>query len=229
MKKTGCALCGADIIYLEKEQTLECAVCKKTFTSNAKCENNHFVCDECHKMDAVEYIEYTCLTTNKTSIMELTLELMNNHNVLMHGPEHHFLVPAVLYTLYAHTYNKHDELAEKLEIIKERAKKVPGGFCGQFGCCGAGVGTGIFMSVLLGNTPLSENSWGDAHLMTAKTLEALGHLGGPRCCKRSTFQALKSAQEFLSEKFNITLPLGEQKCDFVELNPTCLYTQCPFF
>lgn len=224
----GCALCGSEIIYLEKEQLLECVVCKKTVLANAKCENNHFVCDSCHEMDAVEYIEHTCLNTQAKTLVELTVELMRNPKVLMHGPEHHFLVPAVLYTLYANTYEKKSELAEKLEIIKERAKMVPGGFCGQFGCCGAGVGTGIFMSVLLSTSPLSENSWGDAQLMTARTLEALGKLGGPRCCKRSTFQALVSANEFLKEKFNIVLECGDMKCEFSELNSTCSSTRCPF-
>ena len=74
----------------------------------------------------------------------------------MHGPEHHFLVPAVLLSAY---YNKKKYSRKKEDKIKEarkRVKKILGGVCGSHGICGATVGTVIFISLITNATPLSE-------------------------------------------------------------------------
>jgi len=62
---------------------------------------------------------------------------MKNPKIKMHGPEHHFLVPAVLLSAY---YNKKKDSRKKEDKIKEarkRAEKILGGFCGSHGICGA--------------------------------------------------------------------------------------------
>ena len=71
--------------------------------------------------------------------------------------------------------------------MQQRGKQVPGGTCGFFGCCGAAVSAGIFGAIVLESTPLSEETWGKANLLTSKCLANEAKVGGPRCCKRNTY------------------------------------------
>ncbi len=148
----------------------------------------------------------------------------------MHGPEHHFLIPAVLLTAYYNTAEIEDEKkAAGLKKARERAEKVLGGFCGFYGDCGAAVGTGITVSVLTGSTPLSKQEWRLSNLMTAKSLFAIANHGGARCCKRNSFLAIAEAVTFLKEQFGVSLPVHDGlKCEFSALNKECLKKGCPF-
>ena len=42
-----CLICKEHLIYLEKEEMMECAVCHQQFSSKTRCVNGHFVCDDC--------------------------------------------------------------------------------------------------------------------------------------------------------------------------------------
>ena len=107
---------------------------------------------------------------------------------------------------------------------------VKGGSCGLLGDCGAAVGAGIFISIITGATPLSREEWRMANLMTARALESIALHGGPRCCKRNTFLALKEAIRFLSKEIGIRLPEpGDIYCRYSEQNRECLKESCPFF
>jgi hypothetical protein len=152
---------------------------------------------------------------------------MKHHAIKMHGPEHHFLVPAVLLAAY---YNRAGNLQEKkIKIVKarERAEKILGGFCGTHGNCGAAVGTGIFASLITNATPLSKKEWKESNMVTAKSLSIIAEYGGPRCCKRNTFLAINT----VTEHFNIADFYGDKniKCEFSNFNKECLKGNCPFF
>jgi hypothetical protein len=112
---------------------------------------------------------------------------MKNPQIKMHGPEHHFLVPAVLFTAYQNQTGEKDGRRSKLEIIRNRAELVKGGFCGTHGTCGAAIGAGIFCSVITDTTPLSTDTWRLSNKITAHCLISIAEHGGPRCCKRDTF------------------------------------------
>ena len=64
----------------------------------------------------------------------------------MHGPEHHAIVPGAIIAAVRNTGYPVPEGA--IEKALERASKVPGGWCGLYGDCGAAVGVGIAVSVL---------------------------------------------------------------------------------
>jgi len=84
------------------------------------------------------------------------VQLMKDSRVKMHGPEHHFLVPAVLWTAYVNTAEvDQDARARRLAQAKQRAEMVVGGACGTHGAvCRSG--TGIFISLVTGaTTPLA--------------------------------------------------------------------------
>ena len=46
---TGCLVCGAPLEYFPSQIEMECTYCHKTFMSNARCVNGHFICDSCHE------------------------------------------------------------------------------------------------------------------------------------------------------------------------------------
>ena len=65
--------------------------------------------------------------------------------------------------------------------------------------------------------------------MTAESLRCIGALGGPRCCKRDTFIALKTARKFMKQNFEVTLDIPDTIiCDFTQLNQECIEKDCPF-
>jgi hypothetical protein len=228
--KTDCLVCGAELKYLDDYTKMTCHFCEKEFESNVSCSRGHYICDECHSLTADEIIKKHCIESSLTDPIELATSLMKNPKVSMHGPEHHFLVPAVLLTAYYNLRNEPELKAEKLEQARKRASNVLGGFCGFHGACGAGIGTGIFISIITGANPLSKDEWKMSNLMTARSLLAISSLGGPRCCKRSSFVAIVEAMYFLDEHFGIVLPVkSDLVCEFSKLNRECLKEQCPFY
>jgi len=227
--KTNCLVCGSELVYSTKTDKAECYYCKKIYDSNVKCAKGHFICDNCHSLSANELIKQFCINSQSEDPIEIALTLMRNPQVKMHGPEHHFLVPAVLLSAYYNIKKDEEKKAEKIEEAEKRAKNVLGGFCGYYGDCGAAVGTGIFISLLTGATPLSEHEWKLSNMMTAKSLLSIANAGGPRCCKRTTFLSIIEAIDFLSENFGVKNMNKNVKCEFSPLNKECLKDSCPFY
>jgi hypothetical protein len=230
LHRTGCLICGKDIKYFESAISLQCSLCGETQNTTAACEDNHFVCDNCHSQKGIDYIANFALETNSKNPLQIAKSMMEYPLVNMHGPEHHFLVPAALLAAYKNSGGDID-LTKSLTAAKQRASKVPGGTCGMWGCCGAGVGSGIFISVITKATPLSVNEWKLANLMTSKSLAEISKNGGPRCCKRNTNIAISSAVEFVMENFGIKMerPPREFYCTFHQNNSTCRKNDCHYF
>jgi hypothetical protein len=228
--QSGCLICGEALTYFERLQKVNCVICSGEFEGDANCVQGHYVCNTCHSGNANDWVEGYCLHSTETDPVAMANTLMHSPKVKMHGPEHHFLVPAVLLTAYYNVIGEPDQKAKKIRQARKRGENVLGGFCGFYGACGAGVGTGIFISLLTDSTPLSESGWRLSNLMTARSLEEIACHGGPRCCKRDTFLALQTAQLFLEQNFNISLPITEPiLCGFSEMNKECLEGGCPYF
>jgi hypothetical protein len=227
--KTGCLVCGEELVYGKDTEQLECFYCKQVYDSNTKCRNGHYVCDRCHSLPAIDLIENYCVASESEDPLELALTLMRNPNIKMHGPEHHFLVPAVLLAAYYNIKQDYREKATKIRMAKKRAEQILGGFCGFYGNCGAAVGTGIFVSLITDATPLSVADWKLANLVTAQSLLTVAEHGGPRCCKRNTFLAILKAADFVKEHFGVSFKINKElNCEFYPLNNECLQEKCPF-
>lgn len=224
-----CLVCGRPLIYYEKARQMECVMCHGLFESYASCEEGHYVCDECHGKKGIEVILEGCLKSDSRNPISIMQELMKNPYIYMHGPEHHVMVGAALLTAY-HNAGGNVELEETLQEVKARGSEYPGGACGLWGCCGAAVGTGIFMSVVTKATPLTGRSWGLSNRMTAKALDAIAGLGGPRCCKRNSFTAAKEAVELAREELGVEMELPERiLCGYSQENQQCLKKHCPYY
>lgn len=227
--KNDCLICGGKLIYKEDYEMMTCYICGKTYDSNVECINGHYVCDTCHSLPANDFIERYCIKDESVDPLNLAISLMDRPFIKMHGPEHHFLVPAVLLTSYYNIKKDADRKMNKIKIARKRAEKVSGGFCGYYGDCGSAVGTGIFISLITDATPLSRIEWRLSNLMTAKSLYSIANAGGPRCCKRSTYLAIIEAADFLKKYFDVFIPLNRDiNCHFSPLNRECLKEDCIF-
>lgn len=225
----GCLVCGADLVYSEHKKQAVCSLCEEKLSSDVECSNGHYVCDTCHGLPAIELIERACCSSSETDPLKLAESLMRHHTIKMHGPEHHFLVPAVLIATY-YSVRGENFRADKLATARKRAEDVKGGFCGFHGTCGAAMGAGIACSTLTGSTPLANDGWRLSNLMTAACLTAIGEAGGPRCCKRDTYLALLVGRDFLNDHLDANLPVGNLPvCSFNANNKECIATNCQFF
>ena len=107
-------------------------------------------------------------------------------------------------------------------------KLSPGAPAASGGACGAGISSGMFVSIVSNSTPLAVEPFAFSHQMTAKSLGRIGEIGGPRCCKRDSFLSIFSAIDFVKENFDIEMEKSEVVCDFSSQNNQCIGKRCPF-
>lgn len=227
--RSGCIRCGKPLQYFDDRRTLKCGFCGKAFETEVACEDGHYVCDGCHSQKGFEAITEYALKTDSKSPALIARDMMKNGYIHMHGPEHHYLVVAALLAAYANAGGAVD-LEDALNIARQRAKDVPGGICGMWGCCGAAVGTGIFISIITGATPLATDSWSMANAMTSQSLDAIAARGGPRCCKRDVWTAIEQAVGFTSRELGIHMEYaGNLTCRFFPLNNECIAEKCTYY
>lgn len=224
--KEECLICSAPLEYLEKDEFMECAVCHKKEHSKTRCIHGHYVCNECHTagMDTVTGLCLAETSKNPVEIIEKMMELPFCH---MHGPEHHVMVGSALLTAYKNAGGD-IELQPSLAEIMDRGKSVPGGTCGFWGACGAGISAGMFVSVITKSTPLAIEPFRLSHLMTSKALGEIGAVGGPRCCKRDSYLSVLSAIDFVKEYFGVEMEKPVIVCSYSAQNNQCIGKRCPF-
>ncbi len=224
--KNECLICGAPLVYLETDREMECAICRKKEHSKTACKNGHYVCNDCHTqgMDSIIGI---CLAEKSKNPIKIIQKMMALPFCHMHGPEHHVMVGSALLTAYRNAGGEID-LPKALLEMQARGKKVPGGACGFWGACGAGVSAGMFVSIVTGSTPLAKEAWGLSNQMTSCALGAIGEVGGPRCCKRDSYLAIIQAVEFTKTHLGIEMELGQVKCIHCAQNNQCIKERCPF-
>lgn len=224
-----CLVCGAPLVYREQAVEMACANCGKRFLSNAACEHGHYICDDCHGAAGRVAIRLYCAHTPSKNPIEIAQALMALPSIHMHGPEHHALVGSALLAAYANSGGA-VELERALDELERRSRAVPGGICGLWGCCGAAVSAGMFAALATGSTPLAGEAWGLSNRMTAACLEAIGAVGGPRCCKRDSFLAIRTAVDFCAEHLGVQMELPRRiRCPHSARNRECLRARCPFF
>ena len=191
--------------------------------------------DECIICKApLEYLEKDeemecaiCLNTESKDPVEIIRMMMAEPFCHMHGPEHHVMVGSALLTAYKNAGGDIN-LEETLIEMQSRGKSVPGGACGFWGACGAGISTGMFVSIITKASPLTQESWGLSNLMTSKALGEIGKIGGPRCCKRDSYLAILSAIDFVKEHFGIEMEKNKVVCIHSDVNNQCIGSRCPF-
>ncbi len=224
--KDECLICGAPLTYNDNEVQMECALCHKKESSKTVCLNGHYVCSDCHT-SGIDTIVGVCLKEKSKNPVEILQKLMALPFCHMHGPEHHIMVGSALLTAYKNAGGEID-LHKALIEMQSRGKKVPGGACGFWGACGAGVSSGMFVSIVTNSTPLASEAWGLSNMMTSRALNAIGEIGGPRCCKRDSYLSINEAVKFAKTHLGVEMELSDIKCIHSSLNNQCIGVRCPF-
>ena len=221
-----CSICKAPLQYLTEDEIMECAICRKKELSKTRCVHGHYVCSDCHT-EGMDAIFSVCLSETSTDPMKIIRRMMDMPFCHMHGPEHHVMVGAALLTAYKNAGGD-ITLSDALQEMYRRGKAVPGGACGFWGACGAGISAGQFMAIATGSTPLGKESWGLSNQMTAMALNSIGQVGGPRCCKRDSWLPILAAIDFVREHLGIKMERSIPVCSHSRKNQQCVGMRCPF-
>ena len=222
-----CGICGKPLIYGTEAVSMRCSFCGKESGTMIYCPEDHYICDNCHGARALDILREVVSHSVSIDPAEILETVMSHPSVPMHGPEHHAIVPAAIIAALKNAGYPVPDRAVDAAI--ERGAKVPGGWCGYYGACGAALGVGVAVSVLTKATPLTGRQRSLANEATALALNSMldGH---PRCCKRASRKALGAAVRFLRDRMGITLNEGKPiRCCYIERNHECPKTECVYY
>ncbi len=225
--RSGCMVCGADLIYFETDQDNSCHYCGQVVPANARCANGHFVCDACHRANAVEIIKKVCLHSREADPVALMQTIRSHPHFGIHGPEHHSLVPAVILTALRNSGNPITD--EQIMTAIQRGQTIVGGACAFLGACGAAIGVGVALSLLLGANPYDGDKRQIVQRATQTVLGEIASYNAPRCCQRDSWLALKEASTLLQKYTGKSLAVRLITCEQFSKNKECIYDQCPLW
>jgi hypothetical protein len=226
-EKENCGICGAPLEYRTDPVSLDCEYCGKRCDALVCCPSGHYVCDTCHKGKSMDIARKLLKASASKDPLELFEKIVAHPSVSMHGPEHHAIVAAVL---VAAARNSDPSIPFKaVQSALDRGEKVPGGWCGFYGACGAAIGVGVAVSVLTRATPLTGETRTLALKATAAALDGMAD-GDPRCCKRAGRKSIEAAVEYLDRNLGIVLSKGKGiKCRYSHRNRECPKGLCSYF
>ncbi len=227
-RQSGCMVCGAALVYHPAEQQATCHYCGRLLSSNAWCEQEHFVCDACHTGDTLKLIEHLCGASTTTDAIQLFSSIRQHPSMPLHGPQYHALVPGVLLACLRNA--GHPVSDAQLHAAIQRGAEVCGGSCGFWGVCGAATGVGIGFSVLLETTPLKAGARQTVQGIVQQVLAEIAGYQAARCCQRDCWIALRISMRLATERFDLRLPTVEPfACTQMARNKECLGLDCPLW
>ena len=221
-----CSLCAAELLEEERLQT--CTYCGAQEECDWLCPQGHYVCEDCRTAAPEEIIERTCLATSDPDPFAIA-DLVMKHPVFReHGPAHHLLVAPVI--LAALRNQGHPVKGSSLHAALHRMKDIPVAVCGTRGDCGAAVGLGCAVSLSTGATFRSDHERSQALRATARALNRIADLGGPRCCRQSVYATLETATLFFNGELGIAFAGPDLiSCPFSHTTEGCKQERCAYF
>lgn len=225
--RTGCMVCGAELVYFATLQEKTCTYCGRTLLADAACVNGHFVCNDCHRSDALAILRVVCLSCRETDCVTLMQTIRQHPAFHMHGPEHHSLVPAVILTALRNSGENISE--DQILTAIQRGATIVGGSCAFNGICGAASGVGIAVSVLQGATPYTGDKRQLAMQATITALQKIASYDAARCCQRDSWLALSEAAKFLESEMGKQLQTHSIRCEQFAYNKECIHSRCPLW
>ncbi len=182
--------------------------------------------------DWAEHVEQLCKTTTSKDALQIALEAMSAGGFPVAGQSHHGLIAGALMAAYQNATGKRDE--KLIEAAIQHADSLPAGFCDGFGTDVGAIAAGIVVSLIHGNTIKAGHSAtrSQAHRMTANCLSTIANNTGNRCCKRTIFQVIETATDFLEANVDVALDRTSGpafRCPYYEQNPLCNRESCVYF
>ncbi len=224
--RSGCMVCGNELLYPEREVELTCHYCGQTALANAHCDKRHFVCNHCHSEDALAVMEHLCVEAIEIDMLEILARLRKHPSIPIHGPEHHALMPAVIVTAYRNSGGQVED--DLIATAIRRDNQIIGGSCAFTGICGSATGVGIAFSLLLQANPVKAEQRQIVQQITHRVLADIAELKAARCCQRDCWLGLKKAAELSKEYLPITLQADAIiGCYQRHQNQECIGMECP--
>lgn len=233
-KNEHCMVCGSHLEYLLHAEDLACAYCGVSEQGRVKCPEGHFICDACHRKDAMKMIEDMVFTTELRDPVAIAELMMSHPNLPMLGCEHAFIAAgALMAALKNSPYGKGKITNKEIQEVFDRtAKQAVGGFCGLSGVCGIAPALGACFSVFLGSRCGADTEQKITMDAVIGISQAIAGLTGPSCCKAYVRSALLVAVTAFGERFGILLPVNETSidCKHSANHPHgCREGKCPYF
>lgn len=232
MLKLSCVLCGKE---LEEAQGLAtCSYCGKVEKADYVCPEGHYICEECRLAQPLELIKKTCEHTSEKDPVKIALLLMKHPSVKIFGDEHHALVSCSLLAAVGNVLAGSEKEFNKNSAIERAIKRIEKfgyGSCGSMGVCGAAAGVGVAVSVFTKATYMSDAERSEAMNAVSEALRQIASLGGPRCCKASTYISVQVGAEVFRNHLGVKLPRSDfpRPCIFIKKNKDCLLERCPYY
>jgi len=171
-----------------------------------------------HETDPVEMFERI--------MKELVSEWEGGAPLPVNSEWHHFIVPGVLVACLrncGYPISNRD-----IEEAITRGQKFAGGSCGFMGTCGGAYSVGIIASIVRKTNPLYDEERSLIMQMVADTLCKIANYPR-RCCKLSSYIAIKKAVDYLTKTGYKKLPVSEIQCQWSSQNKMCLGVKCLYF
>lgn len=180
-------------------------------------------------LDKYELIKENVNKESGINPIEIVRNIMHMDFISIHGPEHHFLDGASLMRAMFNAGLKFN-YDKSLELLKERAIKMPGAMCGYWGICGSVASIGAVFAIIDGTGPLSNDENYMEHMaFTSSAIEKMSKIGGPRCCKRNAFLSISEGIKYANSHYGLKILLDEKIfCEFSNRNSQCILNRCPF-
>lgn len=207
----GCALCGEPRAPLASPKPVACELCAVVGPVTSRCQAGHDVCDTCQASTAADVIERACAASEEREPVALALRLLRHRALQRRGPEHGFLVTAVLVAAWS---NAGGEAAKRRERVAEARRRAASDARG--GADGVGAFAGI-----AGDGALVDR-------MTARTRAIVGAAGAGRCCKRESILSVLAAAKLTREQLGVELPSHGVGCETSGRSKDCEGSGCPF-
>lgn len=111
----------------------------------------------------------------------------------------------------------------------QRGQTIAGGSCAFLGACGAAIGVGVALSLLLGANPYDGDKRQIVQRATQAVLGEIASYNAPRCCQRDSWLALKEASTLLQKYTGKSLAVRLITCEQFSKNKECIHDQCPLW
>ncbi len=212
-------ICGGKLIYQTHAVEIACNYCGRTFAASVYCPAGHYVCEECHGAGFNDFLEQTALAAAGADPLAIAEVLLRGPFLPSLGAEHHGIVAAALLAAVRNhgaiplpggsvRTVTDDDIREGIR----RMQQIPACACANHGACGAGLGAGAFVSILLDATCAKDVERTLAMRAANAALAAIANCGGPGCCKQSVRTAVLTGAEVLKELCRVRLPLSHARC-----------------
>lgn len=220
-----CPVCRAEL--LERPGRTTCSFCGREEETDWTCPAGHHTCEDCRTDGSDEVIARVAEATRETDPVAIAERMMSHPSFQPNGPEHHGVpAPALLAAL--RNAGLHASSPERIAAAMRRTADVALGACGSRGDCGACVGAGVAVAVVLGADYRSAPERALVLQTTSRALGRLADLGGVRCCKQAVYAAIAAAASALAEARGLRLEIPAIRCPLADRNPDCKKDGCPY-